>query len=1078
MRFGILGETRALRADGGAVALGGPGRRALFALLLLHAGRVVPAQRLVDGLYGEDPPVGVANAVQSQMSRLRSALDEPIEHHPAGYRLAVDPDEVDVHRFERLAGHGRTALASGDAVRAAGLLRDALAVWRGPALADVGSAPFAAAQITRLEELRLAAVEDRIAAELALGAHRDLVPELRDLVAEHPLRERIRAQLMRALYGSGQGAEALAVYEEARRLLAESLGADPGPELAGAHLAVLRADPELGGACEPPVRHSLPAQLGSFVGRIAELKSIEERLVTARLVTLIGPGGAGKTRLSVEAAGRHPGEVCFVGLSGVSDGAEVPQTLLGALGVREAGLMPAAHSARDPATRLTAALADRPTLLVLDNCEHLVEAVAQLVARLLADCPALRVLATSREALGVTGEVLCAVPPLPLPPPGTDAPGALEFPAVRLFTERAAAVRPDAVRDGDLAAVLRICEALDGLPLAIELAAARLRSLSAADIAARLGALPPEREPSDAVPGSLGDERFRLLSRGGRTAQPRQRTLRAVVDWSWDLLAEPERAVLRRASVFAGGWTLAAAEAVCADQADGAAAGIEATGVLDLTESLVDKSLVVADRPDGSDGVRFRMLETIRAYCAERLEEAGESDAVRRAHVGYFRDLATTAEPYLRRAEQLDWLARIRAEHDNLHAALRRAVADGDTATALRFFGGLSTYWTLRGVRYEGVAPARQVLAAIGPNPPAGLAEEYALCVLAAASGAPNAEWLAPHLAAARKVAGRGDSLPWRYPVLMLLWGTYEGVPDRPIDLPESAHHPDMWSRALLSLGTGVELWIVHARIADSEAEVDRAFAAFRTVGDRWGMAMALSWRAELAAFRGELPRSVALFDQALALTAQLEAGQETVEQLSLRSTSLARAGDFEAADAGFRRAVELARGMGALDVLAGAHLGLGESALLRGDLAQARRMCELALDECPAGSFSGDLVRASGLVVLARTAVAEGSAEQARAHLARVLGTGLVPRMLPIAVRAAEALADLALLDGVPERAAELLGVVRALCGIEAIDAAREPRITATARAALGAPAYEAARGRGASLDRARAFEALTADR
>ncbi|MCQ4042168.1 BTAD domain-containing putative transcriptional regulator [Streptantibioticus rubrisoli] len=1052
MRFGILGETRALRRDGAVVALGGAVRRAVFALLLLDAGRAVPVERLVDGVYGTEPPAGAVNAVQAQVSRLRAVLDEPIERHPGGYRFAVDPDEVDVHRFERLAGLGRAALGAGDPVRAAGLLREALAVWRGPALADVGAAPFAAGQVARIEESRLAALEDRVAADLALGAHRELVPELRDLVAANPLRERLRAQLMHALHGAGQGAEALAVYEEARRTLAEDLGADPGPELNRAHLAVLRADP----VPDKPARHGLPAQLGGFVGRADELAAIERWLATERLVTLIGPGGAGKTRLSVEAAGRHPGEVCFVGLSGASDGAEVPQTLLGALGVRDASRMTGSRDTRDPVARLTAVLADRPTLLVLDNCEHLVEDVASLVARLLADCPGLRVLATSREALGITGEVLCAVTPLPLPPPGTDAQVARDFPAVRLFLQRAAAVRPDAVRDGDLAAVLRVCEALDGLPLAIELAAARLRSLSAADIAARLSALPSAR-----------DQRFQLLSRGSRTAQPRQRTLRAVVDWSWQLLTEPERAVLRRAAVFAGGWTLAAAEAVCADPTAGAEAGIEAADVLDLTESLVDKSLVVADRSDGSDSVRYRMLETIRAYCAERLEAAGEAGAVRRAHSGYFGELATAAEPHLRGARQLHWLARIRAEHDNLHTALRRAVADGDTTTALRFFGGLSTYWALRGMRYEGAAPARQVLAALSPNPPAGLAEEYALCVLAAASDGSDAEGLAPHLAAARKVAGRGGPLPRRYPVLMLLWGTYEGVPTGSVPL-EPAEPSDVWSGALMRLGAGVQLWLTQAELVGGAAEMDRALTDFRTLGDRWGMAMALSWRAFLAAFQDEPRRAIELFDQALALSAELDADQEMVEELALRSESLARVGEFEAADAGFRRAAELARSMGALEALAAAHRGLGESAWLRGEYGEARRLCELALRECPAGGFAGELARADTLVVLARTAVAEGDAETARGHLAEVSGSAL--RVLPVAVRVAQARAALALLDGAAEHAARLLGVVDGMCG-----SAHEPQLADAARASLGAPAYAAAYATGASLDRTTALAVLT---
>ncbi|HEY3479247.1 MAG TPA: BTAD domain-containing putative transcriptional regulator, partial [Streptomyces sp.] len=712
--FGILGATRVLAADGGEVALGGPRRRALLALLLLDAGRVVTPERLIDGLDGEEAPAGVGNAVQSQISRLRQVLPVPIEGHPAGYRLAVDPDQVDAHRFQRLASEGRAALAGGDLEKAAELLRDALALWRGPALADVGGAPFAAAQIVRLEELRVGAAEDHVEAELALGHHRTLVAELGELVSAHPLRERLRGQFMRALYGSGRQSEALEAYEDARRELADSLGADPGPELAAVHLAVLRGDPALlpdpspGPAARPgnvpretdtdghvpretpsaaspspaaPVtspapaetaapaapQHVLPAQLTSFVGRAEELERIAERLAHQRLVTLIGPGGAGKTRLAVEAAGRYAGDACFVELAGLTDGAELPQAVLGALGLREGGLLPSggggAHGAGpDPVARITAALDGRPMLLVLDNCEHVVADAARLAERLLSASPRLRLLATSREALGITGEALSPVPTLGVPRTGTDRAAVLESPAVRLFTERATAVRPDFDPAADLDSVLRLCLALDGLPLAIELAAARLRSLSVTEIAARLGAL-----PDDDYPYSLGvrpDALFRLLSRGSRTAQPRQRSLRGVVDWSWDLLPEDERAVLRRASVFAGDWTLDAAEAVCADPAPGAGAGIASDDVLDLVDALVDKSLVVAQSPDDTGRVRYRLLESIRAYGAERLEEAAETESARRAHAAYFLDFALAADPHLRRAEQLEWLRLLSDDRD------------------------------------------------------------------------------------------------------------------------------------------------------------------------------------------------------------------------------------------------------------------------------------------------------------------------------------------------------------------------------------------------------------------------------
>ncbi|RLP88737.1 BTAD domain-containing putative transcriptional regulator [Micromonospora sp. CV4] len=594
MRFRVLGPTRVLLADGREIPVGGPRVRALLALLLLDVGRVVSAERLIDGLYGEHPPRGAANALQSQVSRLRQALPaehDPVEFHPAGYRLAVDPDDVDAYRFERLAEVGRRALAGGDWSRAVAVLREALDLWHGPALADVTGA---AAQAARLEELRLAAVEDRIEAELALGGHAALVAELRELVVAHPLRERSRGQLMRVLSALGRPAEALIEFEDARRTLAEQLGVDPSVELAAIHLAVLRGEER------PAAERALPGQLTTFVGREEELKRVGALLAERRLVTLTGPGGAGKTRLAIEAAGRLDGEVHFVELAGLADGSDVPQAVLSALGLRDAGLRAPAEPGRQSTDRLVEALAERRLLLVLDNCEHVVADAARLAARLLGACPALRVLATSREPLGLAGEALCPLSGLTLPPPDASPLAASDYAAVSLFVQRATDVAPDfAVTPANVDVVLRICRTLDGLPLAIELAAARLRALSVAEVAARL------------------DDRFRLLAMGSRAASPRHRTLRAVVEWSWDLLDDTERELARRLTVFAGGATLEAAERV---------SGLPTSGFVEALHGLVDKSFVEMA------GSRYRMLETVRAFCAERLAEAGEADQLRRAH--------------------------------------------------------------------------------------------------------------------------------------------------------------------------------------------------------------------------------------------------------------------------------------------------------------------------------------------------------------------------------------------------------------------------------------------------------------
>jgi predicted ATPase/DNA-binding SARP family transcriptional activator len=1035
MRFGILGATEVRVADGSAVSVGGPRVRALLALLLLNAGRLVTTERLIDGLYGDAPPAGAANALQSQVSRLRRGLAGSglVEFHPAGYRLAVDPEDVDAHRFQRLAADGRNALAAGDAPHAASLLREALGLWRGPALADVPEAPFAAAQAARLEELRLSAVEDRAEAELTLGGSRDLVPELRELLATHPLRERPRGQLMRALQATGRQAEALAVYADARRTLAEELGADPSPELAAIHLAVLRAEP----AAPPygaPGPVGLPTQLTSFVGRDEELQRIGGLLSGGRLVTLLGPGGAGKTRLAIEAAGREKDEVCFVDLAPVGAGPDHPvaQAVIESLGVRESSLFAHAAEARPhPGGRLVAALSERRVLLVLDNCEHVVDDAARLVHRLLGSCPGLRVLATSREALGITGESLCPVPPLALPPPAGAGLDALGYPAVRLFADRAAAVRPALDPATELPAIQRICAALDGLPLAIELAAARLRSLTVDEVAARL------------------DDRFRLLSRGDRTKAPRHRTLRAVVEWSWDLLREDERALAGRLAVFAGGATLEAAAAVSVLPAD---------EVDELLADLVDKSLI-----EGAGG-RYRMLETIRAFCAERLAEAGQRETAHAAHAAYFLGLAETAEPYLRRAEQVEWLARLGADHGNLMAALRWATY-ADRPLALRLFASVSSYWWLRGLRSEGTPVALELLTLIGPRPPAGLEEEYVIAVMMAVNGGGQAPMLRDHRRIVTSImSGLPDDHPPLRPITTVLWALTGGPASADVEQQERLMGRDQWSRALRHLGWGY-VRLVRGDATGAEAEFTAGIEEFRATGDRWGLAGMLAAQARLAAWRGEDDRSLALADEAYALTSQLGAAEDMADLLCLRAESMTRAGDVARARACYERAGEFARRSGAPEMLAQVRHGLGELARLTGDLAEARRMGESALNACTSESFGVTDIRGRILIGLGRVAEAEGDAAGALASYRRALavstGAGDVRRTADVA----EGLAGVALLDDDGERAALLLGAGTALRGMSLTGDPDVSRDARRARTLIGGTAYASAYRRGAAM-------------
>ncbi|MEV6941211.1 BTAD domain-containing putative transcriptional regulator [Streptomyces sp. NPDC051172] len=989
MRFGILGPLEARTDDGAPVDPGGPRPRTLLTLLLLDAGRSVSTDRLIDGLYGAEPPAGAANALQSQISRLRRRLapHAEIEATPTGYRIATTPDTVDALRFEQLVAQARTV--AGDHRQAAAQLREALALWRGPALPDL---PDAHAEAARLEELRLAAVQDRIEADLALGGGPELVPELRVLLSAHPLSERLYGQLMRALHAGGRPAEALTVYEDARRTLADELGADPSPELSALHLELLRG----GGP-----RRRLPVQLTRFVGREGELTRIAGLLAEARLLTLTGPGGAGKTRLAIEAAHRHA-DVCFVELAPLTDGKQIPYAVLTALGVRE-GFRTATADSTD---RLLAALEDRELLLVLDNCEHLVEEAARIAALLLGSCPGVRLLATSRESLGITGEVLVPVPPLP------------PEPAVRLFTDRARAVRPGFEAH---TRVPGICAALDGLPLAIELAAARLRTLTPDELADRL------------------DDRFRVLSRGDRSKAPRHRTLRAVVEWSWDLLDEEERELARRLTVFSGGATLQAVEAVCA-----------LPYPEDVLASLVEKSFL-----EVSEG-RYRMLETIRAFAAE---DVPDPDHLKDAHAGYFLRLAEQAEPYLRSGGQLPWLDRLAAERGNLDAALRHLLR-ADPADALRLMGLLSWFWRLRGLHGEQVPTARELLAAVGDAPPPGLEEEYVLCAINALSADGD------HPVGQDGLLARVDAVlstyegPLRLPYVFVLWSVAAGprpdADDRTLALAGDAP----WVRALLDVGLGFQEQFA-GRAREAEEGFARALAGFRTTGDRWGMANCLDPLGMFAHARGESGRALELFDEGLACVRELAAPEETADLLRGRGTVLLHQGDASGAAAHFEQALTLARAAGLPDKVASARRGLGDTARLSGDTARARVHYENALAECAANWFSvGETVRI--IVGLGRTAAAEGRTGQAGdwfRQAAELAAEG--PGDLELA-DSAEALASVA---ESPERAAVLLGAAAALRGMRNMGDPDVVRTEQDVRAKLSPEAYDQAFEQGRRL-------------
>lgn len=1012
--FTILGPMEARTAEGEPLELGGARLRTVLGLLLEDVGKVVSTERLIDEVYGDEPPASAANALQSQISRLRRRLGVTIESLPHGYRLDLDPDAVDAHRFERLARAGREALGHGDHRQAAALLREALGLWRGPAQTQAA---------VRLEELRLAALEDLAEAQLALGESDSLVPELRELVEAHPLRERPSGLLMRALHAGGRRAEALTVYEQTRTTLADELGTDPSGELARLHQELLRSDGAPGGITP----RGVPAQFTSFVGRDQELHRIRELVASARLVTLIGPGGVGKTRLAVEAASREAADdVCFVELAPLDDGGQIHAAVLTALGLR-----PGADGGRGPEERLVTALAERRLLLVLDNCEHVVEDTARLARRLLGACPGVRILCTGREALGLTGEALCPLSPLERPS------------AVQLFTDRAAAVSPGFALDSARAGTVEwICTALDGLPLALELAAARLRTLSVQDIAARL------------------DDRFKLLSRGDRTADPRHRTLRSVVEWSWDLLDADERALARRLTVFAGGATLAAAEAVC-----------ELPDTEQLLDSLVGKSL--AEMREG----RVTMFETVRAFCAERLAESGEQDGFRRAHAAYFLDLAQRAEPCLRRTEQVEWLTVLGAEQGNLEAALRWSVS-ADPEIALRLVAELTWYWWLRGLTVEHATPAANLLTAIGERPPPGLDEEYALCALNA-----HTQWaLEPSAGTAQhQLLERADEVllaidrPLRRPILTVLRALIAG-PGRAADeaIRRRQIGDDPWSRAVGLMGDGFQPWF-GGQPEEAETQFATALAHFRQTGDRWGMANCLDPLAMFADWRGDQEQALAHLDEAMVLVGQLDAPEEMAGLLCHRADALLHCGDFGQAGADYGRAAELARRVGSSDKVAAAQLGLGDLERLRGDTAGARQWYERGLASCGDHWFSGALIQRLH-TGLGRAAEAERRPDEARAWHERALRTALELHTPTDLAQAAEGLAGLAVLEGAGERAALLLGAGVALRGMPVVGDADVARTAAAAGDLTGPAPYAEAYARGRALTLEAALPLLTA--
>ncbi|HSK89844.1 MAG TPA: BTAD domain-containing putative transcriptional regulator [Euzebyales bacterium] len=1033
VQIGMLGPFEVRTGDGGFADVPGDRLRGLLIALALEPGRVVPKATLVDWIWGERPPSDAANALQRLVSRLRRALpDGVVEGRTGGYRLRVQPDAVDAVRFERLVGQAR----DDEDPRRLPRLREALALWRGTAMQDVGlqdSAAFDAA-VTRLEGLRLTAMEERFDAEISRGHGAELVTELTDVVAAHPVRERLVAALMRALVASGRDTEALLVYERTRRTLADELGVDPAPELSAVHVALLRG--ELGRR-EERRRTNVRAELTSFVGKDADVAAVRDLIAEHRLTTLIGPGGSGKTRLATETTrtllGDLPDGVWLVELAAIGADGDVAQATLDALRLRDALLGEAPDAA--PTERVIAAVRGREALLILDNCEHVIESAATFAHRVLGECRRLRILATSREPLGITGEALWPVAPLDLPAEDADPGKVASAPAVRLLRDRAGAVRKDLATDAHaLSTMARVCRALDGMPLAIELAAARLRTMSLDQLANRL------------------DDRFRLLTGGSRTALPRHRTLRAVVDWSWELLTDAERMVLRRLSVFSGGASLEAAERVCAG------ATVEAGQVLELLTALTEKSLLVAE---GDSAPRYRMLGTIKEYAEQRLAEVGlEADLTRRAHLAHFTELVEIAEPHLRRAEQLEWLATLEVEHDNIAAAMRGALAAGEADGAMRLAAAAGWYWWLGGHKAEGNELIMAATAMPGEVADEARATVYLFVVMFMTAGQQGdpyqaAEWIDKAYEISQRVQRRHPALAFAAPLRRLLQAADAVVPVWEPLLDDE----DPWVRALARLHLGKARIQLGQAGEHADAHLEMALTEFRALGERWGISFALTELADQIATRGEFAGACDHYEQAIAVVTEVGAIEDVVRMRSRQALLYWLSGDEGSSAAAMAEAQRSAERVAWPNALSELALAKAELARVRGDAEQVHRQLAVAT------AMLGDEAERPGIRAVTHDLMgylAEDLGE-AREHRSMAFQAASEAGYALLIARVLVGVADLALRDQQYEQAARLLAASAGVRGLRDRSQPDVDRIEQVARRRLGDAAFAEATREGA---------------
>jgi predicted ATPase/DNA-binding SARP family transcriptional activator len=1016
MQLRVLGPMEIVDDIGTAMPVRGSQARRALAILSVYAPSAAPLGVLNDVLWPDGTPS--PNALQATMSKLRKAVAPmAIDTSGAAYTLDLGGGEIDAHRFERLVTAGREAAAAARHDEATVHCDEALSLWRGTPFADIVDCSVGQAPSARLQSLRQAAITTRLECGLSVGRVDSVAAELEALVVTEPLVERWWELMMIARYRQDRQADALQAFQQVRVILADELGLDPGPELRELEAKILRHDDSLGPSSRAtftgtaPRRaeygrsDNLPRRLSSFIGREGHIRSLLQLLPAWQLVSVVGPGGAGKTSLAVEVARRMvrnggPVRVVLIELSSVPRGGDVAAAVASAFGIGDADLRnPGRHAT--VMDRIVDTIGEARTLLVLDNCEHVVEGAAQLAAAILGQCPAVTILATSRQGLSVGGEQLWAIPPL-------TAEESLEL----LIARATSAGVGDVVADESVDLAAQLIERLDGLPLAIELAAARLRSMTLADLIARI------------------DDRFALLSVGERTAEPRQQTLRNLVDWSHELLDDKEQRVFRRLGVFSGGATLDAIETVCADSVDAEfESRVSSQDLAIIVGQLVDKSLVIADRT--TTGVRFRMLQTLADYAMEQLVRSGEAEWAGHRHTQYFAGVVATAERRLLGGEQRQCIEQLRTEWANIASAVDHALAVDDADIAVRLVAPLGWYFFMTDETAVGVEWLQAVLACTGPSDPRLRSLALASYAFLAATG--------PDPVSAAVVAEQAMSMLDRfedpltetfvtglYVMCQLFLGRFDACREA-LPLTEAAAErcADRWTTAMVAL-VRAEVANLAANPSDVEREMRSAADGFAAVGDTFSYSICVAHQADLAEARGDYDRAVRMLEESFVAAERVGFSMRGLATRSRLGNLEILRGNLSLAESIHRQSLAESAGPAPQWEHAITLLGLANIARRRGEPEEAVRCAREAMALPRSGAVP--MMRSSMHVALGYCADLAGDVETALQSQHEGLRVALEMGSARVIANAAEGLAGALALAGDAERAAALLGAADAL--------------------------------------------------